>query len=46
MHAEVGDMVEVVLRNTLDFPINIISGGVSASSAESSINPGDTATTR
>lgn len=45
LHAEVGDTLQVVLRNNLDFPINIMAGGV-ADKAAPSVNPGDTYTAK
>ncbi|WIA14174.1 hypothetical protein OEZ85_002716 [Tetradesmus obliquus] len=45
LHAEVGDTLQVVLRNNLDFPINIMAGGI-ANEAAPSVNPGDTYTAK
>lgn len=46
MHAEVGDTLEVVVKNNLDFPVNILPGGVTARDGSPAINPGDTYTAR
>jgi hypothetical protein len=46
LHVEVGDMLVVVLRNNLDFPINILPGGVQADGGPPTLNPGDTYTAR
>jgi hypothetical protein len=45
LHAEVGDTIHLVLRNNLDFPINIMAGGVSSEGAPT-VNPGDTYTAK
>ncbi|KAF6265588.1 Cupredoxin [Scenedesmus sp. NREL 46B-D3] len=45
LHAEVGDTIHLVLRNNLDFPINVMAGGVSSEGAPI-VNPGDTYTAK
>jgi hypothetical protein len=46
LHAEVGDTIEVVLRNNLDFAINMMPGGVYMAGGAPTVNPGDTYTAR
>eukprot|EP00879_Flechtneria_rotunda_P000261 GHRR01000344.1.p1 GENE.GHRR01000344.1~~GHRR01000344.1.p1 ORF type:complete len:1159 (+),score=375.53 GHRR01000344.1:116-3592(+) len=45
IYAEVGDTINIVLKNKLEFPINILAGGVRAEGAPT-VNPGDTYTAR
>lgn len=45
LHGEVGDTIQVVLKNNLDFPVNIMPGGIGASVAPL-VNPGDTYTAK
>jgi hypothetical protein len=45
LHAEVGDTINLVLRNNLDFPINLMAGGMRSESAPI-VNPGDTYTAK
>lgn len=50
LHAEVGDVLEVVLVNNLDFAINLSPGIPVGSSSDGgappTLNPGDTHTAR
>jgi len=46
IHGEVGDTLVVVLKNNLDFPINILPGGVHPAGGAPLINPGDVYTAR
>jgi hypothetical protein len=46
LHAEVGDTLVVVLLNKLDWPINLIAGGVDMAGAAPAVNPNDTYTAR
>lgn len=46
IHGEVGDTLVVVLKNNLDFSINILPGGVQPAGGAPIINPGDTYTAR
>jgi hypothetical protein len=45
LDAEVGDTINFVLRNNLDFPINVMAGGVRSKGAPI-VNPGDTYTAK
>lgn len=46
LHAEVGDTLVVVLKNNLDFPINMMPGGMHMDGGAPTVNPGDTYTAR
>lgn len=46
LHAEVGDTLVVVLKNNLDFSINMMPGGVHMAGGAPNVNPGDTYTAR